>query len=1039
MAPEVTRERRIFLSIAPAEARDRRLAFSVVLVSAALFIAVAPYVRTPLPRAWGFIPIYEAALAINDLITAILLFAQFTMGRSRAVLALASGYLFTAGVVVPHTLTFPGLFSATGLLDAGPQTTAWLYMFWHGAFPVAVIAYALLDERDRRSTARRVSSGGAILFSVAATLGLVCAFTLLATAGQEMLPPVIRDNGYAAQMKYVSAPVWALSLAALFILWRKRARSVLDVWLMVVMCAWLFDVALSCILNAGRFDVGYYVGRIYGLVASTLVLIALLSQTSALYAGLVRLLKVEQRERERAAGALRDSLARQEAMFSSATIGILTLNESGTIETINPAAERMFGHTIASLARRDVGRLIDLGEPDDISSAARLREIGASRNAVRQFVARHSDGSTFPIELVLAEMSLSDHRMFVVFLHDVRARKLAEEKFQLAVESCPNGMVMIDAAGAILLVNAETERLFGYRREELIGRPVDALVPVRFRAKHPRHRKTFTDHPDTRPMGKGRELFGLRKDGTEFPVEIGLNPIQTRDGLVILSAIVDISQRKRNEQLKNEFVATVSHELRTPLTSIAAALGLLDGGSVGQISPSAMRLLQIARTNSDRLVRLINDILDIEKIESGKAEFQMQRVDARPLVEQAIESIRPSADALGVQVWLESACASAVTYADPDRLTQVVTNLLSNAVKFSPRGGDVEVTVGKADGNVDISVRDHGEGIPEEFRPRIFEKFAQADATDARQKSGTGLGLSIVMQIVTRLGGEVRYAAAAGGGAIFHVSLPCWELDSLAGAEQSGGAPLLLWEVDPDAAAALCGRLREAGFKADVADVAAEAAGSAAAKPYAAILVDLQLPDTDGIALIKELRSSSQSQNTPIIVVSADPTRGLSDEPASTLNILDWLSKPVDVRQLTDILNRPIVREAHPRPRVLHVDDDNDVLELVANALRATADVISVDSLMKARGALAESNFDLAVIDLALAEGFGLDLLPYLHDAEGQPIPVVVFSAQDTPEITARVFAALTKSRASIGSLVAILRRIVMSKRAPAPMIKEVA
>ena len=157
-------------------------------------------------------------------------------------------------------------------------------------------------------------------------------------------------------------------------------------------------------------------------------------------------------------------------------------------------------------------------------------------------------------------MSVSDRRMFVAFVHDIRARTLAEDKFELAVEWCPNGMVMTDAAGAILLVNAETERLFGYPREELIGQSIDILVPERFRAKHPRHRKAFTDHPKARAMGKGRELFGLRKDGTEFPIEIGLNPIETRDGLLILSAVVDISERKRNERLKSEFVATVSHE-----------------------------------------------------------------------------------------------------------------------------------------------------------------------------------------------------------------------------------------------------------------------------------------------------------------------------------------------------------------------------------------------------------------------------------------------------------------------------------------------
>jgi DNA-binding response OmpR family regulator len=296
------------------------------------------------------------------------------------------------------------------------------------------------------------------------------------------------------------------------------------------------------------------------------------------------------------------------------------------------------------------------------------------------------------------------------------------------------------------------------------------------------------------------------------------------------------------------------------------------------------------------------------------------------------------------------------------------------------------------------------------------------------------------MQIVTRLGGEVGFADAPGGGTIFQVALPAWELDSIADLEYVGGAPLLLCDGERDAATALCDQLRGAGFDVDFADITAPAALNSEAKPYVAVLVNVQTPDAEGIALIKELRSRPQFQNVPIIVVSTDRRSStLSDQPPATLNVLDWLPKPIDVQRLTGVVSRPVVREAHPRPHVLHLDDDSDALELVAIALGATADVISVDSLEKARNALAENNFDLAVIDLALTEGFGLDLLPDLHDVEGQPIPVVLFSVQDTPELTARVFAALTKSRASIGSLVAILRRIVTSKRSAAPMIKEVA
>jgi signal transduction histidine kinase len=188
-----------------------------------------------------------------------------------------------------------------------------------------------------------------------------------------------------------------------------------------------------------------------------------------------------------------------------------------------------------------------------------------------------------------------------------------------------------------------------------------------------------------------------------------------------------------------------------------------------------LRLLKIAQANSQRLVRLVNSILDMEKIESGRLVFVLKRVEVRSLVEQAIDANRGFADSCGVRIRLDEASAAGDMRGDPDWLLQVVTNLLSNAVKFSPPGEEVEIAIENRSGRVHLSVRDHGHGVPEDFKPRIFEKFAQADASDARQLGGTGLGLSIVKQIVTRLGGEVGFADAPGGGAIFHVELPGWE------------------------------------------------------------------------------------------------------------------------------------------------------------------------------------------------------------------------------------------------------------------------
>lgn len=592
-----------------------------------------------------------------------------------------------------------------------------------------------------------------------------------------------------------------------------------------------------------------------------------------------------------------------------------------------------------------------------------------------------------------------------------------EELFRLVVEACPNGMLMTDHAGIIVLVNTKTEQLFGYSREELVGGSVDILVPARLRS----HSDEFT----LRPVA-GRDFLGRRKDGTEFPVEVGLNPIEVGGSHLVLSAIVDISERKRMEHLKDEFVSTVSHELRTPLTSISGSLGLLVGLWASKLPESAARLVAIAHTNSQRLVRLINDILDIEKTESGRVVFNLSRVDLRPLIEQVIEGNRGFAEGYGVRVHFDVASADGEVNTDPNRLAQVITNLLSNAIKFSPADGEVLVAVEKNNDVIRISVRDHGSGVPANFKPHIFEKFAQAEVTSSRQKGGTGLGLSIVKQIVERLGGEVGFDDAPGGGTIFHVELPVWESAASRQIDleaKARAARILLCEGDPDTATALLERLRQAGFAADFAHTTTNAVARALATPYAAILVDLHLQDGDGIGLILRLRAQVQYQETPIIVISGDPSSGRDDVRSARLNVLDWLSKPVDFEHLIQTLRASIAPDPDKRPCILHVDDDHNVLAAAANALRTTADVVSVDSIEAARSALANNHIDLAVLDIALGTGSGLDLLSDLRDGRGNVIPVVIFSARGGDSACdEQVQAALAKSETSLERLAATIR-----------------
>lgn len=258
-----------------AKPADRRRAVVVGVISVVIFLTIAPFAKLQLPEVRAFIPSYQTALAIGDLVTAAVLYAQFHRLRSYAPLLLAAGYLFTALMAVAHELTFPGLFSPEGLLGAGPQSTAWLYMFWHGGFPAFVVGYGLIKDRDR-GVATEPHARSAMLASVLAVVTVVVILTVMATTGSGSLPPIMAGHNYTPTMIGVVTAVWSCSLAGFLVLWLRMPYSLLDLWLMLVMVAWMFDIALAAVLNAGRFDLGFYAGRIYGLVAGMLILVVLL-------------------------------------------------------------------------------------------------------------------------------------------------------------------------------------------------------------------------------------------------------------------------------------------------------------------------------------------------------------------------------------------------------------------------------------------------------------------------------------------------------------------------------------------------------------------------------------------------------------------------------------------------------------------------------------------------------------------------------------------------------------------------------------------
>jgi diguanylate cyclase (GGDEF)-like protein len=296
MPHPLTSERRTLLLTDLAGRRQKRLALAALLISLAIFLGMTPYARLPLAHVPAFIPAYESALVICYLITAVLLLGQYNFARSRGILVLASGYLFTAFIAVAHTLVFPGVFAPTGLLGAGPQSSVWLYVFWHAGFPLFVLAYALSVNRQAEETqsgavvqVRRFSTIALAFVTGAAIFFVACGLTFVATAWEDRLPALLAQGQPTPTLSSVGIGFWILSLLALFGLWRRRPTTILDLWLMIVMCAWLFEVALFVIFDTARFDLGWYAARIYGLLAAGFLLIVLLIETGTQSARLAQL------------------------------------------------------------------------------------------------------------------------------------------------------------------------------------------------------------------------------------------------------------------------------------------------------------------------------------------------------------------------------------------------------------------------------------------------------------------------------------------------------------------------------------------------------------------------------------------------------------------------------------------------------------------------------------------------------------------------------------------------------------------------------
>jgi PAS domain S-box-containing protein len=496
------------------------------------------------------------------------------------------------------------------------------------------------------------------------------------------------------------------------------------------------------------------------------------------------------------------------ALFDASPFGIVAVDPAGLVLLWSRSAERIFGWNKKEVMGRPLPLDLQLHRQpqgdaphSEVESSLRRKDGTVIHVEFRTAPWRDAQGTVQGTLAILAD--IGPRRAIERELHSVRTREeearnaaRAERRFRELLEAAPDAIIEVGREGRIVLLNRVTEKLFGYRREELLGQPFELLVPGNPGA-------TYWDHPRTRPMGSGMALAGRRKDGSRFPVEISLSPAESEDGFRVTAIIRDTTERKKAEdllrtvqekynrelsatnqklqnrnreieranRLKSEFLASMSHELRTPLHTIIGFSELLREEMEGQLNDKHKRFIDHIHKDSLHLLELINEVLDLSKIEAGKLELRPEAFDVAGAVEEVLFSIR--AQGLAKSLAIETGVSVAgVLHADRVRFKQVLYNLLSNAVKFTAEGGRIRVESGIRDGFLEISISDTGTGIPKEELNSVFDKFYQVGATTKGVREGTGLGLAITRHLVEEHGGQIRVESKPGKGSRFTFTLP---------------------------------------------------------------------------------------------------------------------------------------------------------------------------------------------------------------------------------------------------------------------------
>ncbi len=753
----------------------------------------------------------------------------------------------------------------------------------------------------------------------------------------------------------------------------------------------------------------------------------------------------------------RDSQALNRAVLFHGGSTIIAVDLEGIVLVFNPAAEQVLGYSSSEIIGKHTPAIWHDHNEVEQHAAALSKEVGyhvapgfealvfrAKRDGAegREWTYIRKDGSRFTGFLTVTPLRDGKGTLigYVGIGQDItqqkeqqQALKTSEETFRTAMEGAAIGMALVAPNGSWLRVNDALCSLLDYDREVFLKTNVQKLT-------YPEDMPQSLNNIQLLLSGKVQSFASekryLHSSGRPVWVQLNVTLVRHNDGTpnYMIAQIQDITGRKELDHVKSEFISVVSHELRTPLTSIRGSLGLISGALSKDLPPQIVQLINIAYKNSERLILLINDILDMDKIAAGQMRFDMKAESLALLMRQAVDANRAYAQEFDVDIFLEKIPPELTISVDTSRFIQVLSNLLSNAAKFSHSHTAIRVTTAVHNGKVRISVKDNGPGIPDEFRTRIFGKFLQADSSVRREKGGTGLGLHITREIVVHMGGQIGFDSTAGKGATFWIEFPVSSVGFIPPAISMSnlivrdpdmiGRRVLVCEDSEAVAEILKKQIEAAGFTVDVALTIADARFKLRFHDYVAMTLDITFPEENGMDFIAELRADRTTANLAIVVVSATAEENRQNLKGDAVGILGWLTKPLDAEKLITALRRA----SEIKPLVLHVEDDRDLSNVLSTALGDRAELINAPTLQEARQHLQNKSFALIILDIALPDGNGLALLSELDEWTGRPVPVLILSANEPPpDIQLLVGAAMVKSRMSETRVVETILSLIKS------------